>query len=274
MLAAAVIRTPSYTNTSSSFGVVTNQIEQINQVCSALSGQSAQVPTPSTASLGALLRESINRLDGADEYKQQCVQHIVPVMVSSKQLAQDMMAYRYAILLCRNLIGRSNCEALAMYEGFIPFIQKAMTNTHKSISGAACDAMMKLIAHSPEPRCVLCNAELSSIVVLRAALDNLSPTVDSNKCLDAIRVLTLMNQNSLLSPDGQLCNSLVSTFYENTTPFVSKQTAGLILVLIEDDADFKQAVCRRLTEQAQPNKPIGAAKCWKEVNDVMSLVCL
>lgn len=270
MLAAAFIRTTPSHNTSS-IGVIANGIEQINQVCSALSGHSVQT---STASLGALLREAINRLDGADDYKQQCVQHIIPVMVSSKPLAQDMMAYRYAIMLCRNLIGRSNCEALALYEGFIPFIQKAMTNNHKSISGAACDAMMKLIAHSPEPRCVLCNTELSSAVVFRAALDNLSPAVDSNKCLDAIRVLTLMNQHSLLSPDEQLCASLVSTFYENTTPFVSKQTAGLILVLIEDDADFKQSVCRRLTEQAQPNKPIGAAKCWKEVNDVISLACL
>lgn len=222
-------------------------------------------------SLCQMIRNAINIID-TDSYKELCVQQIIPVIVSSKTLEQDKMAYRYAIILCRNIIGRSNCEILTASNGFIYFIQQAMLNNHRSISMTACDAMMKLIAHSPRPDFILKNNELSETIVLHAAIEHISPNVDSNKCLDAIRVVTLMNKNKMISPVPQLCNNLVSTFYDNQTPFVSKQTAGLILQLIENDQTFKQPICDLLVEHANPNKPIQAAKCWSEVNDVMLLV--
>ena len=62
---------------------------------------------------------------------------------------------------------------------------------------------------------------------------------------------------------------MVETFYENRTPYVSKQTAGLILMLTQEDNDFKTAVSRLLRERAAENKPIPSSRCWQEVNDVM-----
>jgi hypothetical protein len=146
-----------------------------------------------------------------------------------------------------------------------------MTNRHICIARPASSALMKLIAHAPVPERVMSHREIDIVPVTRAATANLSSKVDANQCLDAIRVLTILNQESKLSPDNELCDHMVETFYENHTPFVSKQAAGLILTLTENDDEVKTAVSRLLKERAAENKPIQAARCWKEVNDVVMM---
>jgi len=41
--------------------------------------------------------------------------------------------------------------------------------------------------------------------------------------------------------------------------------------LTQDDSEVKMAVSRLLRERAAENKPIQSARCWQEVNDVMTM---
>jgi hypothetical protein len=224
---------------------------------------------PSTQTI-QLLRDTINYINEAgDAYRSELTQKFLPILVSSNTTNESGTTDRYAILLCKKLIDRNHCDELAGVNGFISYIQRAMTNRHICIARPASSAMMKLIAHSPVPERVMSHCDVDIIPVTRAATANLSSKVDANQCLDAIRVLTILNQESKLSPDNELCDHMVETFYENHTPFVSKQTAGLILTLTENDMEVRTAVSRLLKERAAENKPIQAARCWKEVNDVI-----
>ena len=217
-----------------------------------------------------LLRDTINYINEAgDAYRRELTQKFLPILVSSNTTNETRITDRYAIILCNKLIDRRHCDELAGVNGFIPYIQRAMTNRHICIARPASSAMMKLIAHAPVPERVMSHCDIDIVPVTRAATQNLSSKVDANQCLDAIRVLTILNQESKLSPDNELCEHMVETFYENHTPYVSKQTAGLILRLTQDDDDFKIAVSRLLRERAAENKPIQSARCWQEVNDVM-----
>lgn len=270
MLAAAFSNSPAHC--ISSIHTSNTTFDNINTLCNALT-QTGQLCQSHSSTLSTLIRDAINHVEDNDNYKCEIIQQVIPLLVSSNTLHQDNMALRYAMILCSKVVGRSNCIQLASASGFVAFIQQAISNTHISISRPACDTMMKMIAYSPEPKCILCNNELTIAVVVQTAMKNISPNADSNKCLDALRVIMLMKQNDTITPDDKLCDCLVETFYDNTTPFVSKQTASLILLLIEDDDDFKKIVCQTLTQRSQPNKPIQAAKCWKEVNDVIGLVC-
>ena len=228
--------------------------------------------TKSSTQATHLLRDTINHVAVAgDAYRSELTQKFLPILVSSDTTNETGNAERYAIILCNKLIDRSHCDELADVNGFIPYIQRAMTNRHICIARPASSAMMKLIAHAPVPERVMAHCEIDVVPVTRAATANLSSKVDANQCLDAIRVLTILNQDSKLSPDNELCDHLVETFYENHTPFVSKQTAGLILTLTENDGEVRTAVSRLLKERAAENKPIQAARCWKEVTDVMTL---
>lgn len=226
--------------------------------------------TNQTTQTTQLLRDTINYINEAgDAYRSELTQKFLPILVSSNTTNETGVTDRYAIILCNKLIDRSCCDELANVNGFIPYIQRAMTNRHICIARPASSAMMKLIAHAPVPERVMTHSEIDIVPLTRAATQNLSSNVDANQCLDAIRVLTILNQESKLSPDNELCDHMVETFYENRTPYVSKQTAGLILMLTKDDNDFKTAVSRLLRERAAENKPIQAARCWQEVNDVM-----
>lgn len=219
-----------------------------------------------------LLRDTINYINEAgDAYRSELTQKFLPILVSSNTTNETGITDRYAIILCNKLIDRTHCDELAGVNGFIPYIQRAMTNRHICIARPAISAMMKLIAHAPVPERLMAHCEIDIVPVTRAATANLSSKVDANQCLDAIRVLTILNKESKLSPDNELCDHMVETFYENRTPFVSKQTAGLILTLTENDGEVRTAVSRLLKERAAENKPIQAARCWQEVNDVMTL---
>lgn len=271
MLAAATISNSSI-HCISSIRTSNTTFDNINTLCNALT-QTGQLCQSHSSTLSSLIREAINHVEDSDDYKHEVIQQVIPVLISSDTIKHDGMALRYAIILCSKIVGRSNCIQLSSSSGFVSFIQQAISNTHLSVSRPACDTMMKLIAYSPEPNCILCNNELSVDIVIQTAMKNISPNADANKCLDALRVIMLIKQNDTITPDDKLCDCLVETFYENTTPFVSKQTAGLILILIEDNDDFKKIVCQTLSQRSQPNKPIEAAKYWKEVNDVIGLVC-
>lgn len=221
--------------------------------------------------IAQLLRDSINFIDDAgDTYRRELTQKFLPVLVNST--ASHGIADRYAVLLCGKLVGRSYCDELANIAGFITYIQRAMENQHTCIARPACDAMMKLVAYAPVPEQIIAHVDIDPKPLIRVAVENLSSKADANRCLDAIRVLTILNNASKLSPDNILCEHLVETFYENKTPFVSKQTAGLILMLAAADDAVKLAVTRMLVDGAAENKPIQAAKCWQEVNDVMAFV--
>jgi len=229
--------------------------------------------TNPTAQTIQLLRDTINYINEAgDAYRSELTQKFLPILVSSNTTNETGMTDRYAIILCNKLIDRSHCDELVSVSGFIPYIQRAMTNRHICIARPASSAMMKLIAHAPVPQRVMTHRDIDIVPVTRAATENLSSKVDANQCLDAIRVLTILNQESKLSPDNELCDRMVETFYENRTPFVSKQTAGLILMLTNDDNEVKTSVSRLLRERAAENKPIKAARCWQEVNDVLAFV--
>ena len=228
--------------------------------------------TNSSTQTTQLLRDTINYINEAgDAYRSELTQKFLPILVSSKTTNETGVTDRYAIILCNKLIDRSHCDELANVSGFIPYIQRAMTNRHICIARPASSAMMKLIAHAPVPERVMTHCDIDIVPVTRAATQNLSSKVDANQCLDAIRVLTILNQESKLSPDNELCDHMVETFYENHTPFVSKQTAGLILMLTENDDEVRTSVTRLLKERAAENKPIQAARCWQEVNDVITL---
>ena len=226
--------------------------------------------TNQTTQTTQLLRDTINYINEAgDAYRSELTQKFLPILVSSNTTHQTSVNDRYAIILCNKLIDRNHCDELANVSGFIPYIQRAMANHHICIARPASIAMMKLIAHAPVPERVMTHCDIDIAPVTRAATQNLSSKADANQCLDAIRVLTILNQESKLSPDNELCDHMVETFYENRTPYVSKQTAGLILMLTQDDDDFKTAVSRLLRERAAENKPIQSSRCWQEVNDVM-----
>lgn len=239
---------------------------QLQELVDAFSHDSA-----TTTAIPRLLRETINNVgDAGDFYRRELTQTFLPLLVSSNMT--DGMTNRYAIILCSKLIGRSSCDELAAVHGFITYIQRAMESNHVCIARPARDAMMKLVAHAPIPEQMITHADIDPRPLTSVAVECLASAIDANRCLDAIRVLTTLNNAGKLSPDNQLCKHLVETFYETKTPFVSKQTAGLILVVTANDEAVKLAVTRMLVDGATENKPVQAARCWQEVSDVMAFI--
>lgn len=207
--------------------------------------------------------------------RQQIVQHLVPAMVKSSALRGNGMAYRQALLLCAKIVNRENSNEIVAVDGFIPFVQSALTSTHLSITRPARDIIMKVVAHSPEPSVVFNHNDIDVDHIVKTAVEFLSPAANDVQKLDAIRVITLANEHAPFSADLQLCERLVDTFYNNGMPFVSKQSAGLILVFVGEDEVAKSSISQLLSEQSrtQPDRPMMAARCWQEVKDVLALVC-
>lgn len=236
----------------------------VQQLCSSLNNQQ----TNNTLSPICLLRNAINKVDNSQLFREELTKLFVPVLVTTN--LNDPMIERYAAILCRKLVTHNNCHILASIPGFITYIQKAIKSEHICVSSPACDVMMRIVIY--EPNNILCNDGLCYHQLVRVAVDNLSSNADVNKCLDAIRFLTILNNNSYLSPDNELCEHLVETFCNVTTPFVSKQTAILILLLTADDDNVKYAVTSLLNKNISEDKPIKSSRCWKEVNDIVSFV--
>jgi hypothetical protein len=249
-------------------GTSATPADQISRLCSAFAENANRV---------ALLREAINHVDDSEHFRYELTQKFVPILVAPEHAAKnenEMMAVRYAVILCNKLVARNNCDTLVATQGFVPYIQQAMANKHVCISRPACDAMMRLVAHAPTPDTILWSKGIEPQTLTQVAVDNLTSHTDGNRCLDAIRVLTLLTNSSRLSllRPLELCEHMVETFYNTSTPFVSKQTAGLIILLTEQDDLMKEAVVRMLGEQAEESKPTKASRCWQEVNDVLAFV--
>lgn len=249
-------------------GTSATPADQISRLCSAFAENANRV---------GLLREAINCVDDSEHFRIELTQKFVPILVAPEHAAKnesEMMAARYAVLLCNKLVARSNCDTLVATQGFVPYIQQAMANKHVCISRPACDAMMRLVAYAPTPETVLWSKGMDPVQLTQVAVDHLTSQTDGNRCLDAIRVLTLLTDSSRLSliRPLELCEHMVETFYNTATPFVSKQTAGLIILLTEQDDLMKEAVVRMLGEQAEESKPSKASRCWQEVNDVLAFV--
>jgi len=246
----------------------TSPADVISRLCLAFEGNCNRV---------SLLREAINHVNDSEGFRRELTEHFVPILVSSNLETVDeseMMAVRYSVMLCNKLVARSTCDALVSIRDFIPFIHKAMSNKHTCISRLATDAIIRLVAYAPAPETVLWSKDIDVQVLTQVAVNNLSSVNDGNRCLDAIRVLTLLSNSSRLSliRPLQLCEHMVETFYNTPTPFVSKQTAGLIILFADQDDLMKEAVVRLLREKADENKPTKASRCWQEVNDVMAFV--
>jgi len=239
--------------------------DQISQLCSAFVNH---------ASRCSALRDAINQADESDTFRHELTKTFVPILVHQTDSVSDPMSERYAVLLCSKLVLRNNCDNLIATQGFVPYIQRAMANKHTCISRPACDVMLRLVAYAPTPDAVLWSNDIEPQQLTQVAVDNLTSQTDGNRCLDAIRVLTLLTNSSRLSLNRplELCEHMVETFYNTSTPFVSKQTAGLIILLTEQDEIMKHAVVRMLCEQADESKPVKASRCWQEVNDVMAFV--
>lgn len=255
-------------HTTLSVGNISNPAAEIDRLCSAFEANCDRV---------SLLREAINHVDDSDDFRYELTQKFVPILVAPEHEAKnqsEMMTVRYAVILCNKLVARSNCDALVATQGFLRYLQQAMANKHVCISRPACDAMMRLVAYAPTPETVLWSKGIEPQTLTQVAVDNLTSHTDGNRCLDAIRVLTLLTNSSRLSLINplELCNHMVETFYNTSIPFVSKQTAGLIILLTEQDDLMKEAVVRMLGEQAEESKPTKASRCWQEVNDVLAFV--
>ena len=105
---------------------------------------------------------------------------VPPILVSSNNTNDTGVTDRYATILCNKLIDRSHCDELANVSGFIPYIQRAMTNRHMCIARPASSAMMKLIAHAQCER-VMTHGEIDIVLLIRAATQNLSSKVDASQ---------------------------------------------------------------------------------------------
>lgn len=240
--------------------------DEISELCKAFNAKIDRV---------SILREAINRVDCSDRFRQALTEQFVPILVAREYAAPDesgSITERYAVMLCKKLVARTNCDALVSIRDFIAFIHQAMLSKHVCISRVACDTMMMLVAYAPTPETVLCSKEIDTQTLSKVAVDSLTSVTDGNSCLNAIRVLTLLDKSTklaLLNP-LKLCENMVETFYNTTIPFVSKQTAGLILLFTDQDILMKQDVVRILREQADESKPTKASRRWQEVNDVLA----
>lgn len=244
-----------------------NAVSQLHKL---LSGEESDDANPST-----LFASLSNNLDN-DNIVQACLTDILPLFPMSAYVAESTMVQRQCALLCRNLSGnRDICWRLSATDGLVAFLQRLSQSSHVSIEIPASWSLVRLIAFSDKPMKVLEShfyaTELQQLI--ESINKILQRDLSRESVLDSLRVLNLLQDVGAVCGDQSTCQALSKTFYHTSTPFVSNQTAELILRLVNNDQQTRAVMCAALKDQSEtPNAgPHKASLCWDPVKKVVAL---